>query len=156
MEAEEKGSGYIPSKLNLSWFPPTVIFKSHLLPCTVHILKMFIYFVLHLLARLINKPRKFKATLLFISGRTMEVFLHVKVNIAHLVTDIASHANAMNFGFTGDFASTKSTKPNPKSLKITNKTSTPKNIHDKLQLYFIRYKQNPNTIFLWVCKQPIP
>jgi len=53
MEADEKGSGYIPSKLKLCSFPPTVIFKSHLLPHTVHVLKMFIYFVLHLLAWLL-------------------------------------------------------------------------------------------------------
>lgn len=49
----------------------------------------------------------------------------------------------MNFGYTGDFASTRSIKPSPKSLKIANKTLTSKNSHDKLQLYFIRYKQNP-------------
>lgn len=69
----------------------------------------------------ISKPRKFRTTLLFISGRTMEILLHVKLNIVHLVTDIAYHANARNFDCSGDFAGTRSTKPNPKALRITNK-----------------------------------
>lgn len=86
----------------------------------------------------------------------MEILLHVKLNIVHLVTDIAYHANARNFGCSGDFAGTRSTKPNPKALNKQTKTLTPKNNHEKLKLYFIRYKQNPNIISFQVCKQPIP
>lgn len=49
--------------------------------------------------------------------------LYIKVNVVQLVTDIASHANAMNFGCTWYFADTRITKPNSKSLKITSKNS---------------------------------
>lgn len=69
--------------------------------------------------------------------------LYVKVNVVQLVTDIAPHANAMNFGCTRYFADTRITKLNSKSLKITNRTLKPKNIHEKFELYFIIYKQNP-------------